>query len=145
MSTHLWCTRFAHAPYSRVPHWSTMSSLYEFKGLANTAENDCACVNLTEICLANVVSSVSKVVKNSKWKRHEATSMFCLFCENFNRNNECENLKTINDYSLHVQEIVLCKKMNQWWLSINLLYKKFFNWLHTKIFFVGSYDPHFSQ
>jgi hypothetical protein len=35
----------------------------------------------------------------------------------------CDNLKTRNNYSLHVQEEVLCKRMNQRWLSINLLYK----------------------
>ena len=48
----------------------------------NSAENVCACVTLTEICLANVVSSIPKVDKNSKWKRQGATSMFWLFCEN---------------------------------------------------------------
>jgi hypothetical protein len=42
------------------------------------------------------------------------------------RNNERDNLKTRNNYSLHVQEVVLCKKINQRWLSINLLYKTFF-------------------
>jgi hypothetical protein len=34
-------------------------------------ENVCACVNITEICIANVMSrmsSVPNVVKNSKWK-----------------------------------------------------------------------------
>jgi hypothetical protein len=42
------------------------------------------------------------------------------------RNNERDNLKTRNNYSLHVQEVVLCKKINQRWLSINILYKTFF-------------------
>jgi hypothetical protein len=31
-------------------------------------KNVCACVNITEICIANVMSSVPNVVKNSKWK-----------------------------------------------------------------------------
>jgi hypothetical protein len=44
------------------------------------------------------------------------------------RNNESDNLKTRNNYSLHVQEVVLCNKINQRWLSINLSYKTFFNW-----------------
>ena len=44
------------------------------------------------------------------------------------RNNERGNLKTKNqNYSLHMQEVVLCEKINQRWLSINLLYKTFFN------------------
>jgi hypothetical protein len=50
------------------------------------------------------------------------------------RNNERDNLKTINNYSLHVQEVVLCKKINQRWLSINLLYKTFFNWTIQRYF-----------
>ena len=29
------------------------------------------------------------------------------------RNNERDNLKTRNNYSLHMQEVVLCKKINQ--------------------------------
>jgi hypothetical protein len=32
-------------------------------------KNVCACVTLTEICLGNIVSSVPKVVENSKWMR----------------------------------------------------------------------------
>jgi hypothetical protein len=32
-------------------------------------KNVCACVNITKICIANVMSSVLNVVKNSKWKR----------------------------------------------------------------------------
>ena len=45
------------------------------------------------------------------------------------RNNESDNLKTRNNYSLHVQVVALWKKMNQnqRWLSIHLLYKQFFN------------------
>ena len=34
--------------------------------------------------------------------------MFSLFCENEN-GYECKNLKTRNNYSLHVQEVLLCK------------------------------------
>jgi hypothetical protein len=66
---------------------------------------------------------------------------FLLKCK---RNDERDNLKSRNNYSLHVQEVVLCKRINQRWLSINLLYKTFFNWtIQRYIFFVGSYDPHF--
>jgi hypothetical protein len=39
-----------------------------------------------------------------------------------------------------MQEIVLCKKMNQRWLLINVLYKKFWTEPYKDIF-VGSYDP----
>jgi hypothetical protein len=79
--------------------------------------------------------------KNSKWKRLRCFA-FLWKCK---RNNERDNLKTRNNYSLRMQEIVLCKKIDQRWLSINLLYKTFFKLSHTKIFFVGSYDPHFCQ
>jgi hypothetical protein len=47
-----------------------------------------------------------------------------LRCFAFSVMNECDNLKTRNNYSVHVQEVVLCKKMNQRWLSINLLFEK---------------------
>ena len=36
---------------------------------ATPRKNVCACVNITEICIANMLSSVPNVVKNSKWKR----------------------------------------------------------------------------
>jgi hypothetical protein len=36
---------------------------------ATPRKNVCACVNITEICIANVMSSVPNVVKNSKCKR----------------------------------------------------------------------------
>jgi hypothetical protein len=90
-----------------------------------------------------VVSSIPKVVINSKWKRQGAGPSdfvvlpFLLKCK---QNNECDNLKTRNNYSLHVQEVVLCRKMNQRWLSINLLYKTFFNWTIQK-YFEGTYLP----
>jgi hypothetical protein len=43
---------------------------YERERLLGTTprKNVCACVNITEICIANVMSSVPNVVKNSKWK-----------------------------------------------------------------------------
>jgi hypothetical protein len=98
--------------------------------LCNTAENVCACVNITEICLANVVSSVAKMSKTQNGSDFDVLPSLWK-CK---RNNECDNLKTRNKYSLHVQEVVLCKKMNQRWLSTNLLYKTFFNWTIQRYF-----------
>jgi hypothetical protein len=55
------------------------------------------------------------VVKNSKWKRQGATSMFCLSYENASgiMINESDNLKTRNNYSLHMQEVVYARKQTK--------------------------------
>jgi hypothetical protein len=68
--------------------------------------------------------------KTKKWKRLRSFA-FVWKCK---RNNERDNPKTRNNYSLHVQEVVLCKKINQRWLPINLLYKTFFNWTIQRYF-----------
>jgi hypothetical protein len=59
------------------------------------------------------------------------------------RNNERDNLKTRNNYSLHVQEVVLCKKINQRWLSINLLYKTFFKEAVKSVLLMRVFCLHF--
>jgi hypothetical protein len=93
----------------------------------------CACVNITEICIANVMSSVPNRRMLSKTQNGSDFDVlpFLWKCK---QNNERDNLKTRNNYSLHVQEVVLCKKINQRWLSINLLYKTFFNWTIQRYF-----------
>jgi hypothetical protein len=63
MHEHL-CT---FATESAVEFW--LFEILSVKVLATPRKNVCACVNITEICIANVMSSVLKVVKNSKWKR----------------------------------------------------------------------------
>jgi hypothetical protein len=71
-------------------------------------------------------SCVPKVFKNSKWKRQGSSDFgFLPFLWKCKRNNERDNPKTRNNYSLQVQEVLLCKKINQRWLSINSLYNEF--------------------
>ena len=45
-------------------------------------KNVCACVNSTEICIANVMSIDVKCSECCQKLKMEGTSMFCLFYEN---------------------------------------------------------------
>jgi hypothetical protein len=86
-----------------------LSFIYAWKQTVATPRKNVACVNITEICIANGMSSVQNVVKNSKWKRLRCFA----FSLKMQAENERDNLKTRNNYSLHMQEVVLCKKINQ--------------------------------
>jgi hypothetical protein len=113
------------------------SYMYSYHWYITPRKNVCACVNITEICIANMMSRDVKrcqVFRMLSKTQNGSDFNVLPFLWKCKRNNERDNLKTRNNYSLHVQEVVLCKKINQRWLSINLLYKTFFNWTIQRYF-----------
>jgi hypothetical protein len=104
-----------------------LEKLISIQDWTTPRKNVCACVNITEICIVNAMSSWCQVFRMLSKTQNGSDFDVLPFLWKCKRNNERNNPKTRNNYSPHIQEVVLCKKINQRWLSINLLYKTFFN------------------